>query len=239
MRKALEGKKQLTRTEIASKLHEAGIETRGETRMGHIMGHAEVDGVVCSGARRGKQFTYALLEERAQGAKVLERDEALAEITRRYFTGHGPATLQDFMWWSGLPAADTRAGIEMVKSQLINEVVEGVTYWLADTAPVKRDKSPTAYLLPNYDEYGVGYKDRSAMADKSLDRRPDSEMSYYIGNVVIIDGKLVGAWKRTFSKGAVVVEVETFARLTDAEHHALEEAANRYGEFLGMPVKLV
>ena len=77
------------------------------------------------------------------------------------------------------------------------------------------------------------------MADKSLDRRPDSEMSYYIGNVVIIDGKLVGAWKRTFSKGAVVVEVETFARLTDAEHHALEEAANRYGEFLGMPVKLV
>src|SRR4029453_18022240 len=112
--------------------------------------HAELDAVVCSGARQGKQFTYALLEERARGAKDLERDEALAELSRRYFTGHGPATVKDYMWWSGLNASDARAGLEMVKSQLVKEVVEGETYWLAETTPFERDKSPTAYLLPNY-----------------------------------------------------------------------------------------
>jgi len=238
MRKALEGGKQLTRTEIASRLQEAGIETRGETRLTNFMMHAELDAVVCSGARRGKQFTYALLEERAPKARVLERDEALAELTRCYFTGHGPATVQDYVWWSGLPAADAKAGLEMVKSQFIKEAVEGVTYWLADTTPIVRDESPTAYLLPNYDEYGVGYKDRTAMADKSVEQRSDPEMSYYIGNIVVVDGRLVGAWKRTLTNSAVIVEVETFAGLTNAEHHAVEQAANRYGEFLGVPADL-
>src|SRR6266852_6469726 len=109
---ALQGGKQLTRDELASALQQAGIITEGEQRVTHIMMRAELDGIICSGARRGKQFTYALLEERAPQARALERDEALAELTRRYFTSHGPATVQDFVWWSGLTTADARVGLE-------------------------------------------------------------------------------------------------------------------------------
>src|SRR6266571_3866 len=116
--KALQGGKQLTRPELVSVLQQAGIATGDVLRFTYIMIRAELDGIVCSGARQGKQFTYALLDERAPQARTLDHDEALAEFARRYFTGHGPATLQDFVWWSGLSVADARAGLDMVKSQL-------------------------------------------------------------------------------------------------------------------------
>src|SRR5947207_3024980 len=125
---ALQGGKQLTRDKLASALKLAGIVTEGEQRVNYIIMRAELDGIICSGARRGKQFTYALLVERAPQARTLARDEALAELTRRYFTSHGPATLQDFVWWSGLAAIDAKAGIEMVKPQLVHEVVDGQAY---------------------------------------------------------------------------------------------------------------
>src|SRR5258706_567515 len=124
---------------------------------------AELDGVICSGARRGKQFTYALLDERAPQARMLDRDEALAELSRRYFTSHGPATLKDYIWWSGLTAADASSGLEMVKSKLIHEAVDGQTYWFSTATPPVKDLSSTVYLLPNFDEYIVGYTDRSAV----------------------------------------------------------------------------
>jgi len=108
---ALQGGKQLTRDELASALQQAGIATDGEQRVTYIMMRAELDGVICSGARRGKQFTYALLAERAQQARTLDRDEALAELTMRYFTSHGPATIQDFVWWSGLTVGSRNGDI--------------------------------------------------------------------------------------------------------------------------------
>src|SRR6266702_3694762 len=116
--KALQGGKQLTRDELASVLQQAGIATDNLQRTGHVLMHAELDGIICSGARRGKQFTYALLDERTPQARTLDRGEALAEFARRYFTSRGPATLQDFVWWSGLTVADARTGLEMVTSQL-------------------------------------------------------------------------------------------------------------------------
>src|SRR5438034_1155848 len=125
--KALQGGKQLTRTELVSVLQQAGIATDNLQRIGHILMHAELDGIICSGARRSKQFTYALLDERAPQAGTLDCEEALAEFARRYFTSHGPATLQDFVWWSGLTVDDARACLEMVTSQLMHEVVDGQT----------------------------------------------------------------------------------------------------------------
>src|SRR6266568_4837740 len=123
--KALQGGKQLTRAELFSELQQAGIATDNLQRIGHILMHAELDGIICSGARRGKQFSYALLDERAPQARTLDCEEALAEFARRYFTSRGPATLQDFVWWSGLTVADARAGLEMVKPQLVHAVVDG------------------------------------------------------------------------------------------------------------------
>ncbi|TMF51214.1 MAG: winged helix DNA-binding domain-containing protein [Chloroflexi bacterium] len=149
--KALQGGKQLTRAELVSALRQAGIAADDLLRFAHIIMHAELDGIICSGARRGKQFTYALLEERAPQARTLERNEALAEFARRYFTSHGPATLQDFVWWSGLSAADARAGLAMVTSQLIHEDVDGQTYWFSTSSLPARDLTQTIFLLPNFE----------------------------------------------------------------------------------------
>jgi Winged helix DNA-binding domain len=233
--KALQGGKQLTRTELVSVLQQAGIATDNLQRIGHIIVHAELDGIICSGARRGKQFTYALLDERAPQARTLDRDEALAELARRYFTSHGPATLQDFVWWSGLTVADARAGLEMVTSQLMHEVVDDQMYWFAPSTAPAKDLSQTAYLLPNYDEYMVGYIDRRAIFDASHTHRLDPRGGL-LTNTMVLDGQVVGTWKRTFKKNTVVIEAKPFVPLSTTETRAFANSANRYGEFLRMPV---
>ncbi|MGI8687009.1 MAG: winged helix DNA-binding domain-containing protein [Thermomicrobiales bacterium] len=234
---ALQGGAHLTRTELASALQQAGIAT-DDLRLGSLMMRAELDGVVCSGERRGKQFTYALLDERAPNATTLARDEALAELTRRYMTSHGPATMQDFVWWSGLTMADAKAGLAMVEPELVHEVVDGRTYWFAVSAPIVRDPSPTVYLLSNYDEYIVGYTDRRAALDAPPADRLDARDNVLFNHTIVLDGQVVGTWKRTVTKGAVIVEATPFAPLGAAEAVALEIAAARYGRFIRLPAAL-
>ncbi len=201
--------------------------------------HAELDGLICSGARRGKQFTYALLDERVPATKTFSRDEALAELTRRYFTSDGPATEEDFMWWSGLTRADVRSGLEMVKRRLVREAVDGKTYWFAASTPPANTTSETAYLLPNYDEYVVGYTHRSAIFDSSHASQLDARHNPLFQHTIVIRGQIAGTWKRTFVKDSVTIETHLFTRPTKAENRAVALAAQRYGEFLGMPVVLV
>jgi hypothetical protein len=198
--------------------------------------HAELDGVICSGARRGKQFTYALLEERAPQARILDRDEALAELSMRYFTSHGPATLKDYIWWSGLTAADASSGLEMVKSKLIHEAVDGQTYWFSTATPPAKDLSSTVYLLPNFDEYIVGYTDRSAVFDASHTQKLDPRGNILFNYTIVMNGRVVGTWKRTLKKDAVIITPSFFTPLNKAETHAFAAAANRYGAFLGLSV---
>src|SRR6266581_6267053 len=226
--KALQGGKQLTRDELASVLQQAGIATDNLQRTGHVLMHAELDGIICSGARRGKQFTYALLDERAPQARMLDRDEALAELTMRYFTSHGPATMQDFVWWSGLTVIDAKAGLEMVKPQLVHEVVDGQTYWFSPSTPLVQDLSQAAYLLPNYDEYTVGYTDRSAIFDVLPTNKLDPRGGL-LANAMVLDGQVIGTWRRTFKKNTVVIEVNTFVPLSITETRAFAASANRYG----------
>jgi hypothetical protein len=206
--------------------------------MGYIMMHAELDGVVCSGGRRGKQFTYTLLDERAPHAEPLERDAALAELARRYFLSRGPATAHDFAKWSGLTIADARGGLEVVKAQLHHEVVDGRSYWFSTFTPSAKEVSPAAYLLSIYDEYISGYKDRSAIGDARLAAKLialGNDLTY----IIVVDGQIVGTWKRRLRKGAVVIETNNFTQLTIAENRAVAAAADRYGAFLDLPVVLV
>ena len=146
--KVLRDGQHLTRAELASVLQQAGIEVNDLLRVTYLILSAELDGILCSGARRGKQFTYALLDERVPTVKTLSREEALAELTRRYFTGHGPASEEDFVWWSGMTRADVRSGIEMVKQQLGHDVVNGRTYWFAASMTTAKVNRQAAYLLP-------------------------------------------------------------------------------------------
>ena len=196
--------------------------------------------MICSGARRGKKFTYALLEEHVPQVTALERDQSLAELIRRYFRSRGPATLQDFVWWSGLTMADARNGIEMVKSQFVNEVWEGQTYLLANSrSPVPfREKSPKAYLLPNYDEYFIGFEDRSAIGEVARRSNLPENSPALIAHIIILDGQIVGGWRRTLKKNSVVVEINLITNWTKTEKRAVIDAANRYGKFLDLPVEL-
>jgi hypothetical protein len=234
---ALQGGQQLTRDELRGVLQKAGIATEGQLRMGYLMMHAELEGIVCSGPRRGKQFTYALLDERAPQARTLEREEALAELARRYFGSRGPATVQDYAKWSGLTVADAGRGLEAVEATLRQEVVDGQTYWFPTSEPSTQAASPTAHLLSIYDEYISGYKDRSAIVDET-----NAAKLWAMGNaltyIVVVDGQIVGTWRRTIRRDAVVVETNIFTRLTEAEERAVAIAAQRYGKFLGLPVVL-
>jgi hypothetical protein len=236
LRKALQGNRQLTRAELVPILKKAGIAVDGY-RMGQLMGHAELDQVICSGGRQGKQFTYALLEERAPQARSLGREKALEELSRRYFKSHGPATLQDFVWWSGLTTTDARQGMEAVRSELEQETITDQTYWFSAPTASKGSLS-SAYLLPSYDEYTVGYKDRRAIFDGSHVDKLSAFRESILTQVIVLDGQVAGTWKRTLKKREVVVELAPFAVLNKSQNQAVIAAAQRYGEFLQLPVVL-
>lgn len=238
LEKALGGRKQLTRSELASVFKKAGVIAEG-VRFGYFLMYAELEGLICSGARRGKQFTYALLEERAPQARALTNEEALAGLTRRYFATRGPATLQDFTWWSGLTMAEAKKGIEMVKPQFVNELFEAQSYWFANSVSPVRTQSPAAHLLPNYDEYFIGFKDRSAIGKVINLFNLEANNPAFLAHVIIIDGQLVGGWKRTLKKDSVLVKLSLIKELTKTEYQAVSAAVEQYGKFLGMDTELV
>lgn len=235
LKKALRGK-QLMRAELGPILEKSGFAVDG-LRLGHLLMHAELDGVICSGARKGKQFTYALVEERAPGARTLGREDALAELTRRYFRSHGPAMLHDFVWWSGLTMTDARQGIEAVQGDLEYEFFDDKSYWFSPIAH-RNDQSSSAYLLPNYDEYTVGYRDRSAIYDGSHRDKLSAFRESILTQTILVDGKISGTWKRTVKKKEVVIELAPFIVPSRAENQEVIAAAQRYGKFLGLPVVL-
>jgi Winged helix DNA-binding domain len=232
--KTLQGGKQLTRLELAKVLEQAGIAAKG-SRLAHIVMQAELEGVICSGARRGKQFTYALLEERAPHAKSLERDEALAELVKRYFSSHGPATLQDFVWWSGLTVTETRIGLEYAKSHLIQETIEGQTYWFSPN--IKSATSTNIHLLPWFDEFLVAYKDRSAALSLANTKQVNAGGGM-LNPTIVGKGQVVGTWKSILKKDMAILRLTIFRSLEETEKNSLAVAAERYGTFLAKSVLL-
>ena len=232
LEQALQGGHRLTRGQLRGVLEQSGVHTRGPLGLGYILMYAELEGIVCSGPRRSKQFTYALLEERAPPARALAREEALAELARRYFTSHGPATLRDLAKWSGLTITEARRGLETVRGQLEQQAAEDQTFWFADLPRARKAASPSALFLPNYDEYTVGYRDHGAVFDLS------HRFDLVYGHILVIDGRVAGTWRRTLKKSEVVIEINTFAPLTRAESRTVAGAADRYGAFLGLPVVL-
>jgi hypothetical protein len=194
--------------------------------------HAELEAVICSGPKRGKQMTYALLDERAPHARSMPREEALAELTRRYFTGHGPATVRDFTWWSGLTMADAKAGLAMCDAHLAHEEIDGSTYWFSAATPPKAKPYEEAILLPTFDEFLVGYAGFGASRTEGWNIR---EVGAFAA-MIVLGGRIVGSWRRTFKGRTIVIELTPFAPLTGTENEAVAAAAERYGAFIGMPV---
>ena len=235
--RALEDGRYLTRDELRVELQRAGIQTEGGQRMAYLVSQAELDGIICSGPRRGKQFTYALLEERAPKAKWMDREQALAELSRRYFASRGPATVQNFAKWSGLTVADAGRGLESVKHGLRHEIVDGRVYWLPKANPGEKEESQTAHLLSIYDEYISGYKDRRAIVSPEHGARLVG-LGNALTYIIVVDGQIVGTWKRRLTRDSVVIETHPFRRLTRVEQRAVAEAAERYGTFHDLPISL-
>jgi hypothetical protein len=225
--KALEGNNHLTRTELMAELENEGINT-SDLRSAQLMFHVELNGLVCSGAMRGKQITYSLMDERVPFTKPLTRDEALAKLAKRYFMSHGPATLPDFVWWSGLKVSDARAGLEMIKSALISEKINEQVYWFPHHTPSFSEN--TVHLLPAFDEFMVSYKDRTASLSAN------NHHAAITGNgifkpIVVVNGKVEGIWKRTIQKDKVKIESELFT--TSFNNLLLDSAISHYTQFLG------
>ncbi len=232
---ALAGDRHLTRKELGAVLEQAGITATGQ-RLAALMMYAELEAIICSGSRRGKQFTYALLEERVPPAKTLTREEALAELVRRYFSSRSPATSQDFVWWSGLSIQDAKVGMEAVKADFEQATVEDRTYWLSNQGTSVPASQQTAYLLPSFDEYLLSYKDRSASANE------DYAELWAKGNTfvspIILNGRTVGCWRRDLKKDSVTLTLHFFRAINQAERSLIAEAAERYGTFLEKRVEI-
>jgi hypothetical protein len=233
--RALEGGNYLTRTELAQVLEGVGIAAKGQ-RLAYIVMHAELEGLICSGPRKGKQFTYMLLNERAPQMKALDRDWALLELTRRYFNSRGPATEYDFAAWSGLTVSDARIGVDMLGAELESTEWGGVRYW-GPPADFSDEAAPLqVFFLPILDEMIIGYKDRSAILTPE---KAASLWDEFAGGVILIDGQVEGNWKRRPAKKSMPVEVQFFRPLDRAERQAVALTAQRYSEFMEMPVDLV
>jgi hypothetical protein len=233
--KALRGGKRLTRNEMFAVLEKAGISTLGQ-RGYHILGRTALEGLICFGPRLGKQQTFVLLDEWGPKPKSMHRDQALAEMAKRYFTSRGPATLQDFAWWSGLRIVDARAGLEAVASQLIPEKAGGKTFWMPRNPPAPKDRSPKVYLLPGFDEYLLGYTERTAVLDAGHSRNLCPGGNGVFRPTIVMNGRIVGTWSRTFNGNRVAVDIQPFRALTEAEERAVAIPASLYGKFLKMPV---
>jgi hypothetical protein len=228
--KALQGGNFLTRNELSNYLEKSGILTKEVLRLSYIIMKAELDGIICSGPRKGKQFTYALIEERAPEAKILPHDQALKELTEKYFTSHGPALIQDFVWWSGLTVADVKKGIEM--ADLSSEIVENQKYYFSKETQVPKQIKKYAFLLPNYDEYTIAYKERSLYTIPGEHKSLDTRGNIIFNNAIIIDGKVAGTWKKTLKAKEVLIEYIKFYKYSQEEKNLFDDAINRYAEYL-------
>lgn len=236
--RALRDGKALTRLELRTELERAGVKPATSQRLGHLMMQAELDALICSGARRGKQFTYALVDERIPATAPLQRDEALLALARRYFATRGPATVHDFAWWSGLTIADVRRAIDIAGAELERQDTDQKTYWLVrDRQPLPRSKR-TVHLLPNYDEYFIGFRDRSAIGQRIGSTKSVTGGNALIAHVIAVDGQLVGGWKRSMEKRSVVLEADLVVPLKREERAALIAEGRRFGDFLGVPVEM-
>jgi hypothetical protein len=229
--RALEAR-HLTRRELAGVLQRARIAVT-PVRLSHLLMVAELEGLVCSGPVCDGRLTYALMDERAPRVSPIDADAALARLAGRYFTSHGPATLADFAWWGGLSLREARSAVEMAGPALSRDLVVGGLYRSRGPRPRARMARPAAWLLPNFDEYLVAYKDRAAV----FGDRPVSSWDT-LTHTVIIDGLAAATWRPRRQNGSVSIDVWPRRRLTGDELDQIRGAGDRYGAFVGRAVAI-
>jgi DNA glycosylase AlkZ-like len=234
---ALVGGKSLTRAELGAILRDAGLPATDGATLGRILFHAELEGLMCSGPRRGRNHTYALLSERAPMVAQLDRDAAVAELTWRYFNSHGPALVRDCAWWSGLRIGEINRGLEANTTRLQHATIDGQTYWFA-AETLYAPEGASAFLLPNFDEYTVAYRERDLFYDRAANATGDPRQDVPFRHVLLVDGQVMGRWSASVRQDAVDVQLRWSISPSNAQRDAIEAAALRYATFVGLPCEL-
>jgi hypothetical protein len=229
-RELLAGDRKATRAELHAAFEAAGVSTEGQRGV-HILGQLAQLGILVLAARD----SWALLDEWVPSPRRLDREEALREFALRYFISHGPATVKDFSWWSSLTMADARAGLASARESLDELELDGTTYYLRpDLEPAER----AVHLLPGFDEYLLGYGDRSApLAGTHANTVVPGGNGLFMPTIVI-DGEVVGIWKRERRSKRIVVTLSPLQPLTGVAMRGIKKRIARYAEFLGTEVEL-
>ena len=231
--KLLEGNKQLTRTAINEEFKKQNILANG-LRLSYIMMQAELDSIICSGAKQGNQFTYALLDERVPSFRAKHHDEALAELATRYFGSRGPATIKDFSTWSGLTMTDCRRGISMLSAALEKVRADNREFYCSSAVLSCNEQFQGIGLLPVYDEFIMSYKDRIALFiwRDAINPKP----AFKNDSTIVFQVQIIGTWKRTINKNSIDLHVDFFSPMQQGKNNALKKAIERFEEFYALPV---
>lgn len=221
----------LTRDEVRERFADAGLPSSGQS-LSVQLAHVELHGLVCSGPLRDGAHTWALLADRAPDTRRLDRDEALAELARRYLTGHGPATERDLAYWATLTLTDVRAGLAAVADDLDSFDHDGRTYWHAGPPPdFDAPAEPRGHLLQLLDECYRGYQDSRMVIDADGIAPTGREKAL---GIALVDGQLVASMRRTVLADRVVFDVGPYRDLANEEVAILQDAADDYGRFLDL-----
>lgn len=229
--KALVSEKFLTRDVLIDILKREKINSNNPQVYYHLFLHAELDGLICSGVMQGKKQTYTLLAERVPGKIMLSKTEALAKLAGRYFTSHGPATLHDFTWWSGLSVQDAKEGLELAKGELISEKTREHMYWFSPSLKNSHLKENSLFVLPAFDEFIISYKDRSAAISAETGKKAISTNGIF-RPVIVFNGKVTGLWKRTITRNTVTVSISLFEMIDEKKKSLIPKRIADYAGFL-------
>lgn len=208
--KALSDGKHLTKQEISDILHAHNI--KADTRhLTLIISYAEMEGILCNGRQNGSKQTFTSLEAWAPRKEKLHKDEALARLAQRYFASHGPATVNDFAWWSGLTLTDCKHALEMVTDNFVSETANGRVFWMRNNIQTPPETGDPVQLLPPFDEFVVSYKDRSELIDETHYGKVMTKNGLF-SPTVMLNGEIIGSWKKTIQKGTPKVELSFFGK---------------------------
>lgn len=219
----------LTRQELGEMLRAEGHEMESR-KLNHMMYHAELDGVVCSGNIKGGKQTYRLLEEKIPKTEIFDKDIALERLARKYFMSHAPATLHDFVWWSGLAMSDARRAMEMIKPDFVVEKIDSLEYWINNSFKELKDSNESVFLLPAWDEFVVSYKNRQHIILDEHYRKVISTNGIF-KPVVVKNGQIIGMWKRVKRKDKVFAETELFGKVDGATKDLIKKASDSFDLF--------
>jgi len=228
VKRALKGNNLLTREEIYEIWEKEGIPTKNSAGLNTLAVLSQQQ-LICHATRKGKQQTFALLEEWVPNKIMLNKEEALARLALKYFTSHGPATIKDLVFWAGLQVKEAEEGLSYVKSKLEEIELDGYTYYMAKGSKAGSIPSPLVYLLQPFDELTISHRNYEATIEESYIKKLRS-LNYF--NILLIDGKVCGSWRKVTKKDDVEFEITGFRKFTGEEEKEIEEAKEEYRRFV-------